>query len=125
MKTLFIITFILALIFGLGFIFMPEFLLSMIGFSVDADGPLVARFFGILVFGISVLTFAARNSEYSIARQAIVLSLFVSYALMTVIHVLFFFAFNKGNMMLWSVIVIHALLSIAYGKFYFRKPAKT
>ncbi len=117
-KYIFIFNAVLALFFGLGFMFIPEILMTMIGFSDEADGPTAFRFFGILVFGISILTFAVRNEDTSSVRRSIILFLFIAYVLMVVFHFIFC---DLSNLMLWFVIVIHTILAIAYGYFLFKK----
>jgi len=122
-KPVFVVNSILAFLFGIGFMVIPAFLLNMIGFSIDADGPLLMRFFGILIFGISILTYSARNIEDSNARKSIILFLFVVYTLMPIFHIAGQVFFNKGNIMLWSVNVIHIAFAVIYAYFLFKKGA--
>jgi len=120
-RTLFSVNSILATFFGLGFMLIPDFLFNLLGFSTDADGPLAMRFFGIMVFGVGVLTFLARDSGDSQARRAIILALFVVYTLMPILHIGTQLVLGKGNLMLWGVNVLHIAFAIAYGYFFFRK----
>ena len=120
-RTLFTINSILAAIFGLGFMLAPDFLYNLLGFSTAADGPLAMRFFGIMVFGIGVLTFSARDSEDFRARRAIILTLFVVYTLMPIFHIGSQLILGKGNLMLWGVNVLHIAFAIAYGYFFFSR----
>ena len=85
-RPIFIVNSIIATVFGLGFMFIPDFLWSLLGFSTEADGPLAMRFFGIMVLGVGVLTFSARNAPDSISRKAIVLFLFTIYTLIPIFH---------------------------------------
>jgi hypothetical protein len=121
-RPLFIVTSILATLFGLGFMFIPGFLTNLINFGIGGDGPLAMRFFGIMVLGVGVLTFSARDLEDLKAQKAIALPLFVIYTLMSIFHIWAIFALGVGNFMLWSIVVLHAVFAILYGIFTF-KPA--
>ena len=98
-NTMFFINGILALGFGLLIMFLPEILMEMIGFSTDADGPLSMRFFGILVFGVGLLTFSARKEEHSSARRSMLLMLSFSYSVMTIFHLVLA---DLSNLMLFD-----------------------
>ncbi len=120
-RPIFIVNSIVATVFGLGFMFIPGFIFGLLGFSTEADGPLAMRFFGIMVLGVGVLTFSARNSPDNISRKAIVISLFTIYTLMPIFHFWTIFGLGKGNIMLWSVIVLHGIFAILYGISIFNK----
>lgn len=109
---------ILAFVFGIGFMTIPDFILDLIGFSDEADGPLMGRFFGIVIFGIGILTYNARNKELAEIKQTIVLFLFFVYGVMDIFH--FIFA-DLTNLMLWSVILVHTIFAALYANFYFRR----
>lgn len=117
-KHVFILNFIIAMLFGLGFMFMPDILMTMIGFSGEADGPNAFRFFGIAVFGVSILCFLVRNEEPSIARQAIIKTQIINFVLINIFHLIFG---DLTNLMLWFTIFIHILMIIAYGYILFKK----
>ena len=122
-KLFFWITAVVAGAFGLAFIFVPQFMYELIGFSSDADGYLMVRFFGLMVLGVSILTFWARNSELSQTREAIILMLTVCYTLMTITHLLVMFIRGPPlltNVWLWIVVVLHLSLVGIYGYFLIR-----
>lgn len=121
-RPFFIVTSILATLFGLGFMFIPGFLTNLINFGIEGDGPLAMRFFGIMVLGVGALTFSARDLEDLKAQKAIALSLFVIYTLMSIFHIWAIFALGVGNFMLWSIVVLHSVFAVLYGIFAF-KPA--
>ena len=100
-KYVFIFNFIIAIFFGLGFMFIPDILMTMIGFSGIADGPNAFRFFGIVVFGAGILTFLVRNEGESNARKLINIFLLVFG--------------DITNLMLWFTFILHILMIIAYG----------
>ena len=113
-KYVFIVNSILTLIFGLGFLIIPDILMPLFGFSILNDGPLAFRFFGSVVIGLSILTAAVRNEEPSPIRRAVIFQLFVMYILLDVLKLMFC---NLTNPMIWVMFVIHTLLVVAYGFF--------
>ncbi len=122
-KIFFWITAVAASGFGLAFIFGPDFMYELLGYSSDADGYLMVRFFGIMVLGVGILTFWARNSELSQTREAIMLMLTIGYTLMTITHLLVMFIRGPPlltNVWLWIVVVLHISLTPVYGFFIIR-----
>ncbi len=117
-KYVFIFNSITAILFGLGFMFMPDILMTLIGFSNVADGPTAFRFFGIAVFGTSILTFLVRNEESSTARQAIMITQVINFALINIFLLIFG---DLANLMLWSTFFLHILMIIAYVYILFQK----
>ncbi|MFW9829977.1 MAG: hypothetical protein ACFFEY_20575 [Candidatus Thorarchaeota archaeon] len=107
----FIINSIIAILFGLGFMFIPDMLMTLIGFSNAADGPTAFRFFGITVFGASVLTFLVRNEGSSAAGRAIMISQVINFILINIFLIIFG---DLTNLMLWFTIILHILLIVAY-----------
>jgi len=90
---------------------MPDIIMTMMGFSDVADGPTAFRFFGISVFGASILTFLVRNEESSTARQAIIITQVVNFILINIFLLIFG---DITNLMLWSTFILHVLVAIAY-----------
>jgi hypothetical protein len=122
-KLFFWITAIAATGFGLAFILGPKFMYELLGFTSDADGNLMVRFFGFTVLGVGILTFWARNSELSKTREAIILTLVVDYTLMVITHLLVMFIRGPPlltNVWLWIVVVLHISMVGIYGFFLIR-----
>jgi len=117
-STMFTVNAVVAVVFGLGFVFAPVWLLSLYG--VPADDPLayVGQLFGTALIGYAFITWLARNAPASPVRRAIVLSLFVSDAIGFIVSLL---AQMKGfaNALGWSTVAIYLLLALAFGYLYF------
>jgi len=113
-KYFFILNSILALIVGLGFLIVPDFLMPLFGLSVANDGPLAFRFFGVYVLGTSILTFAVRKEAPSPARRAIIFYLFVIHILLDILELVFC---DLTNVMIWILFVINTIFVVAYGNF--------
>jgi hypothetical protein len=82
LKTVFTITYIAAFLFGLGFIILPSFCLSLMGLNSSGQAPLLARGWGAFILGVFFLAFFSRDLTASIGRKAVVLSLFALYILL-------------------------------------------
>jgi hypothetical protein len=69
-RTFFIIAAFAALSFGVGFVLVPEFVGSIFGINFDADGAMIARFFGALLITVGVWFFMMRGTEDAAAARA-------------------------------------------------------
>lgn len=63
MQTLFTITLIVELLFGLGFLILPGMLVGLFGVTLDDFGVALDRFFGSALLGFVVLMWFARSTE--------------------------------------------------------------
>jgi hypothetical protein len=68
---------IVAVVFGLGFLIVPGWLMAHYGIMADVPTQYVGQLFGAALLAIAVLTWSARNAADSDARQAILLALLV------------------------------------------------
>lgn len=121
---LMIVTAVVALIFGLGFILVPAQSLSLYGVTLNLSGLFVARYFGSALLGVAVLAWLARNAPASIARQAIVLGLFV-LSVTGFVVALFDKFMGPANALVWINVVIYLLLALGFGYFAFIKKGDT
>ena len=121
LKSVFTVNAILSFCFGVGFMAIPGFVLKIIGLPTDPEGEYLTRFLGIMIFGLSVLVFKARNISDPTALRAIISFLFICYGLMLCFHVPGQLFFGKGNIMLWSVDIIHVVLAGIYASFLFKR----
>src|SRR5438093_12977980 len=76
---------VVALIFGLGFVLIPDQVLSWYGLTganaLNDAGILMTRLFGATLIGFGALDWFAKDVEESGARRAIVIGGFVSTAI--------------------------------------------
>ena len=112
---------ILALLFGLAFIFVPAQLMSFYGVTLDTAGQWVGRYLGSAFIGIGVLTWLARNAPTGDALRAVVLGNFVVSVTGLVVAVLDKI-YGTGNALVWSTVVIYIFLTAGFGYFQFVKP---
>ena len=120
LKTLMIISSIVGLLFGLGFLFAPAWTEASYGVNLDAGGQLLARFMGSAYLGIAAFFWLGRNSANSETRRALVLGGFVT-TLLGLIVALYDRFMGIENALAWSTVAIFLLLSIGFGYFSFVK----
>jgi hypothetical protein len=124
LKTLFIITAVITLVFGVGFLLFPEQAVSSYGVTLGEPGKWVGRYLGSAFVGLSVLTWSARNATQGDGLRAIVLGFFV-LSVTGVIVAVMDTLYGEGNNLIWLNVAIYLFLSVGYGYFQFVKPASS
>lgn len=120
LNVLFIITAIIATVFGVVFVFIPEQVLSLYGIESNARIEYIGQLFGAALIGIGFISWLVRNASDSDSRSAIVLSFFIAdgvgfaVALVGQLN-------NVVNALGWSTVAIYFLLSLGFGYFRFTK----
>ena len=122
LKTLLIVNAIVALLFGLAFVFLAETFMSFYGTTLSAGGQLIAQLFGAALLGYAVLSWFARDAEESLARKAIVLSLCIGDTVGFVVALLGQLS-GVVNSLGWSTVVIYLLLALGFAYFGIMKPS--
>ncbi|MBW8012258.1 MAG: hypothetical protein FVQ83_13645 [Chloroflexi bacterium] len=122
LNTLFTINAIVALLFGLGFVLMPDQVLDLYDVTLDDAGTYVANIFGAALLGFATMTWLARNSSASEARNGLMWGLFIEH---TVGFVFSLMAQTNEimNAMGWSIVAIYGLLALGYAYFLFMAPS--
>ena len=119
MQTLFLVTFILELIFGIGFLAVPGMLLGNFGVSLDPIGVSLARLFGSALLGFCTLVWYARAKDSADLSKAAVRTMFIFWLVSTILLVITQLN-GLTNSMGWSIIVLHGILLIWTGAFAFK-----
>ena len=113
---------IVAGLFGLGFVFTPEQLMSFYGATPDASTNYMAQLLGAALIGIAVILWLCKDAEDSPVRQAILLGLFVAEAVGFVVALIT--QLGGGiNALGWSTVIIYLLFALGFGYFRFIKSA--
>jgi hypothetical protein len=120
-KTLMVIKSVVCLGFGPLLLFLPGPLLTLLGSSFGPGAAITAREYGAALMGIFILTWFARNAAESVARRAIVLSLFV-YDAIAFVAMLLIQVSGGMNLLGWSIVVIYLFFALGFG--YFLLPQK-
>jgi len=120
MNTLFLVTLILEGLVGIGFVLAPSLALSPFGVTLNDISTPFARLYGSAVIGLSILLWFARKSDHPEFKRGAVCSLFVFYLVSTVVLLKTQIA-GLMNALGWSLIGIHAVLSVWFGYFIVKK----
>lgn len=122
LSTLFTINAIVAFVFGLAFVLVPETSISLYAITLSPGGVIITRLLGAAILGYSVLTWLSRNAEESEARQAIVLTMVISETIGFIVALLGQLS-GVVNALGWSTVAIYLLLALGFGYFQFMKPS--
>jgi len=118
LKTTFLIHFIVALLFGLGFLLIPNVVGNLFGLNVQE--PEIYRLLGGAMLGFAVsswLSYKATNWES--VRIVVVMEIF--WATLGTLVLLYALLFAGFPVLGWLNAVILAAFAIAFGWFYFQR----
>ena len=124
LTTLFIVYAFVSAVFGLAFVFVPERSLALYGITLSPGGVPIVRLFGAALLELGLLSWFARKSGDSEARQAIILAIFAGETLGFVVA-LYGQLSGVVNALGWSTVAVYLLLAIGFGYFQFMKPSTT
>jgi hypothetical protein len=115
---------VICLLFGLGFVFIPETLASFFGMLTNESGVLATRFFGQAFILLGLLLWLARNTSEEANQQAFAVSVFIGD---TVGFVIALMAQISGvmNALCWLTVAVFLVLALGFGYFLIAKPLPT
>lgn len=119
MQTLFLVTFIVELLFALGFIIAPGTLFGTFGVTPDAFGIALARMFGSALLAFCTLVYYARIKDSAELKTAALRSMFIYWLVSSVFLVISQLG-GLFNAMGWSTIVLHLGFLIWTGVYAFK-----
>lgn len=122
MNALFLVYLIVEVIFGIGFLFVPGFMMDPLGVTLDVTSTTFARLFGSLLISLPVLLFFARKSSSSEFKRGVVYCIFV-YLLASTSILLITQLNGLMNGMGWSIVILHLVFLLWFG-YYIIKPVK-
>ncbi len=114
---------VVCIVFGIGFVLMPQYLGSIYALSLDPSGALMARLFGAAFIFEAIVLWLPRNAPSSDAGlRAIVMAVAVSNAIGFVVTLL---ATLSGiwNALGWLPVLLYLVFGLAFAYFLFAKPA--
>jgi hypothetical protein len=115
------ITGLLALAFGLSFLFAPGATLAPYGVTTDATGIYMSRYFGAALVQLGLVIFLARRVGDSAAQRAIVLG--SSIGSLAGLGVALSAQLSRAvNALGWSTVAIYLFLLLGYSYFQFMRP---
>jgi hypothetical protein len=121
-NTLLLIAGLLALVFGIGFLFVPVAMLAQYGVRTDAAGLLMSRYFATALIQLGLVFYLVRNVSEPAAQRAIALGGFLGSLVGLALAVR---AVTTGmvNSLGWSSVAIYGLLALAYASYAFKAKA--
>jgi hypothetical protein len=120
LKHVFIFNTVVALIYGIGAVLLPETIMSMHDMSTDPTGIYLGRLFGVSLIGIGLVTFLIRDVTDTKVSHSIALGLLVSDIVGFVVSLLAMLA-GLMNALGWLGTGIYLVLALGYGYFRFIK----
>jgi hypothetical protein len=110
-RTFFIIATIAALSFGIGFMLIPEFVGSIFGINFDADGAMIARFFGALLITVGVWFFMMRDTRDTATIHAMLTGYLVGLVV-GIINALTSTISGTMNGLGWLIVLMYSGLAV-------------
>ena len=105
---------IVCLGFGPLLLFVPGWLLNLLGTSFGPGAALMAREYGAALIGNLLLTWLARNVEESTARSAIIWNLFI-YDAIALIATLMIQLTGGLNLLGWGIVAVYLFFTFGFG----------
>jgi hypothetical protein len=121
LKTLFIITTVIAIVYGVLFVIIPTVIYSWYGLESNTPLNYMGELFGAALIGFGLISWLARNAGDSDARRAIILSFFIADAIGFIVALIGQLN-NVVNALGWLTVAIYFLLSLGFAIFAFSKP---
>jgi len=125
MKLAFLMTLnaFLASVFGLGFLLLPEYMLTTYGATPSAELLQMARFFGSALLGYGLLAWFGRQVKDPSAQRAIVLGLGLSFIIGFVVALTGQLSGVVGDFG-WVTVILYLLFALGYLYFMVSTPKK-
>ena len=121
-RTLLTTNAIVALVYAIGLLLAPTALLTLYGMTSGPSEQLMARFFGVALVSVGLLTWFARNITDPNTHRAIVLAQLIANVVGLVVSALGTLS-SVMNVIGWSAVAIYLLLGLGYAYFQFMKPS--
>jgi len=116
-KALFVVHSIIALVFGVSFVLVPNQVVAIYGATLTAAGVFVGRLFGSCLLTFAAVLWLARDSQDSTARRALVLGFFITFIIGAIVAAQGVLT-EVVNALGWSTVVLYGVLALCYGYFY-------
>jgi len=118
---LLMVTAILIAFFGVGFLLLPAFFMSLYGATLDSSAESLVRLFGAALVGIATVNYMARYSPICDALRAILMGDWVAMCLGLVVGVVQIFS-GSPNWFFWLTFAGYLALTVGFGYFVFTRP---
>jgi len=123
-KGLFIITAVIAVVFGVVFVIIPGPVYSLYGIESNMMLNYMGQLFGAALIAIGLISWQSRNAADSDARKAIIYSFFIGDTIGFVVALIG--QLNEVvNAVGWTTVIIYFLLALSFAIFQFSKEKPT
>jgi hypothetical protein len=119
LSSVFVFNTIAALGYAAGLLFIPATIMTWHGIATDTSTILMARYFGVALLGIGLVTWLARDSDESKARDSLTIGLPISYIAGLALSLQATLA-GQMSALGWLPVVVYLLLIIGFGYYQFR-----
>ena len=120
LSVLFIITAIVAIVFGVVFVIIPGPVYSLYGIESNMMLNYMGQLFGAALIAVGLIAWLSRNATDSDARKAIIFSFFIADTIGFVIALIG--QLNQVvNALGWLTVIIYFLLALGFAIFQFSK----
>lgn len=109
------VTGVIGVLFGLGFLLMPDMSLRTYGVPTEPHNLMQARYFGATLMAFGLVSFLARNSQDAVAFRALLVGGVVGNGIGAVISAMA--AGSLQNGMAWMSVVLYGAFALA-GAYY-------
>ena len=124
LKVLFIITAIVAIVFGVVFVIIPAQLYSLYGIESGVGLNYMGQLFGAALIAIGLIAWQSRNAADSDARKAIIFSFFIADGIGFVVAIIGQLNEVVGSLG-WLTVAIYLLLSIGFWLLSISRPSSS
>jgi len=121
-RMMFALNSVIALLFGLGFLFVPNRALGLFGTETFVSTVLVSRLFGAAMLGLGLVLWFAKDVQEANVQKGMGIALLVSAVTVLIVTLLGTFASNaviRTNG--WAAMFIYVILGSGYGYLLFLK----
>jgi hypothetical protein len=124
LRSLLLLAGVIALVFGLGFLFAPRWMLGLYGITADSPIVLVSRFFGAALVQLGLVLYLIRDVSDLRTQRGVVIGSFIGSVAGLVVALTGQF-WGVVNQFGWSSVAIYGLLTLGYGVYVFGRPPST
>lgn len=121
-STFLIMKSIVCIVFGIGFAIIPSVTGSVYEITLDADGLIMARFFGAVFLGIGLILWLFKDSDWN-TLKGITLSLFIADIIGFIVALTGQLSGNL-NTLGWINVALWLFFALGLGYYRFLKPNK-
>ena len=107
---------VICIVFGVGYVLLPETLLRLFGLGAEPSTILMTRLFGAAFIVLGLLLWLARGTAEASTKRAFEVAILVGDAIGFLIALMATLAGNVSSFG-WGVVVLYLILALGFGYF--------